>query len=387
MKILVITPKIPWPASGADEQDRVEGIRLMQELGHEVMVIAKVADFQKGRSDEMSTALSIPVVSVPYTKGGFAWRRFSDLRWLDGAAYEYTDPAIRRAVDDALASFKPDVVWIDASFSWPLIALFKKRGIRTIVRSLQIESTHVLVDEGYRIPNLIRAIGKHLGEMTLARSADAIVAINKNEEAAYRRMGARVTTTMALRSLPAILEDAPIEYRDTVPLHVLFSGSTFSVAHNRVGVMKVIRQIAPALEAAAPGMFMIHITGGKLPADITASLPANVRYEGYVADYTAFMKGMDIAITPDLGRVGMHQKLYEPVARGVPTVTEPWALAGFPLESGVLLARTSREFVTQLVSLRDVSVRRTLGERGRTIALRLFSRECMRAELAAILAS
>jgi hypothetical protein len=387
MKVLVITPKLPWPASGADEADRLEGIKMFKELGHEVSVIAKVASYQGGKAEAMSRSLGVPVVGVPYTKGGFSWRRFTDLRWLDGAAFEYTEPGIRRAIEETITDFKPDVAWLDASFSWPLLSILKKRGIRTIVRSLQIESTHVLVDEGYGILNLVRAFGKELGERTMARTTDVVVAINKNEAEQYRKRGARKVFTIPLRSLSALLEDAPIAYREQRPLHVLFSGSTFSVAHNRTGAMLVLRDIAPALERAAPGAFVIHVTGAKLPPKIVATLPPNVRYEGYIEDYGAFMKTMDIAITPSLGRVGMHQKLYEPLCRGIPTVTVPWALAGYPFKDAVLMAVRPEEFVSQLLTLRDTNVREKLGRRARTLALEHFSHRRILDDLVQCLAS
>jgi hypothetical protein len=373
MRILVITPKIPWPAHGADEADRLEGIRMLQALGHEVRVITKIASYQTGKADEMAHALGVPVVSVPYTKGGFSFKRLTDLAWLDGAAFEYTEPVIRKAVEDAITTFKPDLAWIDASFSWPLIPIFKVHSIRTIVRSLQIESTHILVDEGRTPLNYLRAFGKGIGERRMARTADQVVAINKNEAERYTQMGATRVTTIPLRSLPLVLDQSPIEYRDTKPLHILFSGSTFSVAHNREGAMTVFRDIAPALEKAAPGAFIIHVTGAKLPPDIIATLSPNVKYEGYVSDYNVFMRGMDIAITPQLGRVGMHQKLYEPLCRGIPTVTVPWALAGYPFEDAVLSATTARGFVSHILAFRDTQARETIGRRARALAEQHFS--------------
>lgn len=371
MKILVVTPKVPWPASGADEQDRLEGIRFFIRGGHEVRVIAKVASYQEGKAEEMAASLGVSVTAVPYSRGARSFARLTDLRWLDGAAFEYTEPVIHATLESLLTTWKPDLVWLDASFSWPLISLIKRHGVRVVVRSLQIESAHVLVDEGYSIPNFIRFIGKESGERTLARMADAVVAINHHEADRYRSYGAKTVVTVPLRSLSSILTEPPIEYRDRVPLHILFSGSTFSVAHNRAGLISVVRDVAPALEATAPGAFVIHITGGKLPPGLT--IPPSVRVEGYVSDYGRFVRDMDIAITPGLGRVGMHQKLYDPIARGIPTVTVPWALAGYPFEDAVLMARAASDFVRQILMFRDLTLRERLGRTGRAKAEALFS--------------
>ena len=387
-KILVITSKLPYPATGADEQDRFEGIRLLKELGCEVSVIAKIAHYQKAEDAQtMEHLLSIPVKTISYKNFGFPLSRFADLKNFDGAAFEYTDPELMVAVENTIAQFEPDLVWLDGSFMWALIPLVKKHRLPVIVRSLQIESTHVFADEGWSIPNMFRAFVKDLGERYMAQHADAVVAINRNEEELYRKMGAKKVVTIPLRQLPSVLEDGGIEYRDSRPLHVLFTASTFSVTHNRIGAEKVYKKVAPLLEQAAPNEFVIHMTGAKLPEEDIRELPKNVRYEGRVADFSAFMKTMDIAITEALGIVGMHGKLFDPVSRGIPTVTQEYALAGFPFKGGehLLFAETSEEMVKALLSLRDKSAREKTGKAGRKLAEESFSRTTVQNSLAAAL--
>ena len=45
-KILIITPKFPLPTTGACEQERLAGFLQLQRLGYDVMIIAKVFDWQ-----------------------------------------------------------------------------------------------------------------------------------------------------------------------------------------------------------------------------------------------------------------------------------------------------------------------------------------------------
>lgn len=379
-RVLVVTSKLPYPATGADEQDRFEGIRLLKEIGCELSVIAKTFAHQKEDDRKaMESALGVTLQTVPYGFGEFSFERFFDWKLLDGAAYEFADPRMVEALEREIDSFKPDVVWLDGSFIWPLIPTVRARKLKVVVRSLQIESTHVFADEGFSIPNLIRAFVKDLGEHYMARNADVVVAINKIEEMLYRKMGARKTVTIPLRQMPKLLEEGGVEYRDTRPLHVLFTASTFSVTHNRVGAEKVFRDIAPKLEKEAPGEFVIHVTGAKLPEADIARLPKNVRYEGYIPDFSAFMKTMDIAITQSLGVVGMHGKLFAPVAYGIPTITQSFALAGFPFKGGehLLSGETPEEVVEELLVLRDKTVREKVGTAGRALSEQLFSRAAL----------
>lgn len=377
-KILVVTSKLPFPATGADEQDRFEGLRLLKEAGFSISVIAKTAKYQKQEDAvALGNILQSSMQNVPYGYRGFSLHKLLDWKLLDGAAFEYADPALVQVVTREMDTFKPDVLWLDGSFIWPLIPLARAHKLPVIVRSLQIESTHVFADEGFSIPNMVRAFVKDLGERYMARNADVVVAINKNEEALYRNMGAKKAVTMPLRQLPVILDKEGIEYREGKPLHVLFTASTFSVTHNRVGAEKVFRDIAPELERRAAGEFVIHVTGAKLPEEDIKALPKNVRYEGYIPDFDSFMKTMDIAITQSLGVVGMHGKLFAPVAQGIPTVTQGFALAGFPFNDGehLLFADTPSEVVEKLISLRDKTVRQKIGDAGKRLSQELFSRE------------
>jgi glycosyltransferase involved in cell wall biosynthesis len=388
MKILVVTPRMPFPAPGADEQDRLEGIRLFIELGHTVSVITKTAQYQtEEERNEFSKYINARVRSVPYRGRTLSLKRLVDPRFIDGAAFEYEDPTLQKVFNEEIKSFRPDVVWLDASFSWPLIKRAHAQKVRVIVRSLQIESQHILDDEGQSLGNYVRYWAKSMGERVAAREADALVAINKNEEVKYRDMGARKTITIPLRNLPSILELPPVTYKDVRPLRVLFSGSTFSVQHNRDGALHVLTEIAPELERRAPREFMIYVTGKKLPSEIQKKLPSNVVYEGYVKDYSAFLGTMDIAITSHLGTVGMHGKLFEPVCRGIPTITAPYALAGFPFVGGehLLFGTSTGEVVDRLLELRDLNFRSRIGSAGRKWATELFSREQVLSQLKEVL--
>lgn len=388
MRILIVTPRMPFPAPGADEQDRLEGIRLLIELGHTVSVITKVAHYQtEAERVTFSNYINAQVRTVPYRRRTFSLGRLLNPRFIDGAAFEYEDSRLQTVFDEEVVSFKPDLVWLDASFSWPLIQRAHSHKLRVVVRSLQIESQHILDDEGRTLGNYVRFWAKGMGERVAAQEADTIVAINKNEEAMYRGMGAQKAFTIPLRNLPAILEESPIEYRSVRPLKILFSGSTFSVQHNRDGARHVLSEIAPELERRAPHEFTIHVTGKKLPEEIQRELPSNVVYEGYIKDYSTFLETMDIAITTHLGTVGMHGKLFEPVCRGIPTITASYALAGFPFIDGehVLFGVSTQEIVEHLLQLRDRELRARVGTAGRALATELFSRKRILSELSMIL--
>ncbi|MBU6310843.1 glycosyltransferase [Patescibacteria group bacterium] len=377
MKILVVTSKLPYPPTGADEQDRYHGVRILQGLGHSVTILAKRAAYQSDADIlAMSSTLHAPVRVSPYSSNTWTLHRLADLRWLDGASFEYGRLGTVSDFRAAITEVKPEIIWADGSYAWPLIQVAHAYQIPIIVRSLQIESAHLFVDHGVTFGTLARAVGKHLGEYTLARNADCVVALNHEEEQLYRTMGADTTITIPLRNLPAVVEEAPVSYGVTDRIRVLFGGSTFTVQHNLEGALRILMRVAPEIECQAPGTFTFHITGAKFPDEVRARLPANVIYEGYRNDYSEFVRSMDIALATSLGSVGMHGKLFEPLARGIPTIGESKALGGYPFVDGetIILAETPDQIIDALLRFRDVRVRARIGSAARALSEKLFSR-------------
>ena len=153
-KILVVTPKFPYPSYGACEADRAAGIELLLKLGFEVCVITKVY-IEEYKDEVYITAKKLGITIIPITYKYLHCRSLSDkilhgIRrcvkpwYLDGAAYEYSDPEIQEKMCQVLDSFKPDVVWFDYTYLWPLYHHVKKRKIPIVTRSENFEPFHFL---------------------------------------------------------------------------------------------------------------------------------------------------------------------------------------------------------------------------------------------------
>ena len=106
-------------------------------------------------------------------------------------------------------------------------------------------------------------------------------------------------------------------------------------------------------------------------------MPKEVMYEGFVPHVVAFWSGMDIAIAPSLFGAGMQQKVFEPIALGIPTITSRHGLATYPFECGkeVICAETKDEVVRAITHL--ISHKSSLfeiGAAGKEKSKQLFSR-------------
>ena len=99
-KIIIITPKFPWPNTGACEQERFQGIKDLVRYGYQVTVISKVKKYQnKVNIYNLAKEIGIKLFLVDYIEQQKSIVKkiliilkifFSFLYW-DGATFEYTD--------------------------------------------------------------------------------------------------------------------------------------------------------------------------------------------------------------------------------------------------------------------------------------------------------
>lgn len=371
-KILVITPRFPYPEAGADEQDRAGGIRQLVRLGFEVRVIAKYFDWQPAvEIKKRWRAIGVDVVLVPYQKR----KRLSLV--FDGAAAEYADPAMRRSVQTALKEFKPDLAWFDYTYLWPLYRLVKRCGLPIAVRSINVESRHFLEEDGQSFLNYLKFVPKYLTEEKTARGADVLFSITPVEQAVYKRLGARQAVNLPLRGLASALgTHAP---RETAEYNVFFSGSTYSVPHNRQALQFILKDVAPAMLKTHGTGFRFHVTGAKFPEEFKKYLSENVSYEGFVENFDEFLQTMDIALSPSLAGAGMQQKIFEPLARGFPTITHARGLAGYDFvhNEDVLCVEFSSDVIAALEKCMSFDVRVHLSDNAKEKSRKYFSQEAV----------
>lgn len=389
-RILVITPRFPYPEAGACEQDRAESLRQLRRLGYAVRVVGKYFAWQdKNEIIAFWQKEEIDVTLVPYQyvnaakegkweMGNGKWLFVLTHPWyLDGSTLEFADDVMQETVRAVADEFKPDIAWFDYTYLWPLYRIFQKRKIPIVTRSINFEAQHYLDEDGRSIGHCIKSLPKFLTEYITGRKSDIVFAITPKEERQYKKFFARRAVTLPLRALYNKLgTHVP---RPTDQLQVFFSGSTYNVTHNYRALQMIIKDIAPRVEQQFGDRFIFHVTGAKFPDNLRQYVKGNVRYDGFVENMGHYLKNMDIALVPSLFGAGMQQKIFEPLARGFPTITHARGLAGYPFSPGndVLTAETTEEFVATLGRLRSLAERERLSKNAKKVSQELFNRERM----------
>lgn len=374
-KILLITPRSPFSKRGADEQDRTCGIEMLVAMGFDVEVIVKAFPSDLERIKETSERLRIKIIPVSYKSVRSFFKRIWNPLFWDGAAYEYCDKEIQDLSKTELESFKPDFIWFDYTYLWPLYKHARKRGIPIITRSINFEPIHFLQEDGISFVNLVKFGVKFLSELIIVRNSDLIFSITPKEEKIYRKLGARNLVNLPLRGLPQVLKNAR-EIKSNEITNVFFMGSTYNVHHNKKALEFLLGDIIPAVNLVAPGKFVFHILGAKVPKDMERYFRGNIIYEKYVEDLGTFLEEMDIAVVPSLLGAGMQQKIFEPLARGIPTIVSSRGIAGYPFkdEEHLLLADNKSDFIGALLALQDVNLRKKISANSLRLCNEIFTR-------------
>ncbi len=382
-RILLLTPWVPWPLTGACQQDRFSGMKQMQALGNDIRVIARIHDFQNKHDIEAAFRKeSIPLILVPHTKN--KWKLLlknlpaiiRNPGLLDGAALEYLDQHYLQTVKKAITEFRPDVIWMEYCTHWPLLRILKPFGIPMIVKSSLNEPRNCIDEHGGSLVARIKALPKYIGERTVAAESDLVLAITPDEEKWYRSLGGKNVAVLPLRGLSKCFARKIHTPKDV--LDVVFLSSNYNMGHNRDAFLFLLKNILPEVRLKLPGKIRFHLTGSKFREQWKPFLADDLRYTGFIPDLGAFLATMDAALCPWITGQGMQQKVFEPLCRSLPLLTTK--TGGYPFIDGkeVLLCKTPQDYVEGLRKLLDPAVRNAIAESAYDKAHLLFSEEAVK---------
>lgn len=384
-KILVVTPRFPFDLNGACEQDRAHGVKILKNLGYDVHVVTLAFEKHLDQVAKAEQEYGITITPILFTK--FRYTKLQKIKTLllrlpnpfawDGAAYEFRDTEIQNTVMSITEDWKPDLMWFDYTFLWPLYHIPKKLDLPIITRSINYEPLHFYGGSKKTIVDWIKFQIKKIGEHRAVRESDAVFSITPKEKFTYESLVDKGVTALPLRRLGVFIGKNQ-EVKDKEVLDIFFMGSSYNITHMRQALELILFKVQPLLQKTFPGKFRLNIIGGKFPEEYREKLSENTVVHGYVPDLDAFLADMDIAISPSLSGQGMQQKVFEPIVRGIPTITTDRALVGYPFYDRVHLRLASggpEQYVKILGELYDTDTREQLSNNAVTLAKQLFTEE------------
>lgn len=387
MRVLMITPRIPWPKDSGWSVAVNATLDALVRGGAAVDLFAIDTSRHPGDitglETRCGTVLAFALDTQIRRTQGIARTVFptrTDRFGIDGRApywvSRFASMEVGERMADAASAFGPyDCVVIEYLFALPvglrvadrLQQEFGRRP-RVVLRAHNVESVlqQRLADElGLASPERwIRAITAKQTtrwERAALDAVDAVACITDADRDLFHAMGVRAELRTILPGIPTV---PPAE--TVMEPRVGFIG-LLDYAVNLASLEWFLERIWPLVRIEVPNAtFHIAGHGGSVPERWAQT--AGVEFHGRVADATTFEQSNRVMVVPTLAASGLRIKLLEAMAAGVPVVTTTAGAEGTPITSGeqAFVANDAADFARACVTLlTDSALAASVAERGR----------------------
>jgi len=365
MRILILTPRLPWPPT---DGGRVAMARLAESLaaaGADVEVLSLNPRKHRG-----VPAGPLPIRAVDVDTS----RRISPLlRATPFIVARFESRAFRVALRATIERFRPDVVQIESPFLLPYANDIS--GPRKVLRSLNVEfriwEGLARIERSAMRRFALRRVAASLRryELRAMRSLDAVVPISDADAGDFRALG--VTAPMHVVPCGVALGDA-------APGELWRAGfiGSLDFLPNQDAVRWIVDELWPRVLRLAPEA-RLTIAGSNPPEWLRAR---DVDLRADVADAAAFVREQSVILAPLFAGGGMRIKVLEAMALGKAIVATTIGAGGIDVEDGrdIVIADDVESFAAAVANLlRDRYAAARLGEAARAKVAARYDNEVL----------
>jgi glycosyltransferase involved in cell wall biosynthesis len=352
MRILLLTPRLPWPPI---DGGRIAMSRLAQGLvsgGADIEIVSLNPRKHRGVVAQMP----VPIEVIDIETSRLIAPALDALgRGIPFIVSRFISSGFRKALIATLQRFQPDIVQIESPFLIPYIdAIRTKSSARVALRSLNVEFRiweGLARNERNSLRRLaFRRVASSLRkyEVKHLNTPDALIPISQADADDFRDLG----STRPIHVVPCGVErnDRPLVAPE--PGSVGFIGS-LDFRPNQEAVRWIIDELWPRVSEQAPRA-RLSIAGSGAPVWLTSIAGGqNIDFLGDVSDAQAFVERMSIMIAPLFSGGGMRIKVLEAMALAKPVVATTLGAGGIVVENGrdILIADDADPFAGDVVRL------------------------------------
>jgi glycosyltransferase involved in cell wall biosynthesis len=361
---------MPYPAIGGDRSRTFHFIRALAQAGHEIHLLTfDTTTGEPSVAPELRCHLkSCRVIALPTALSALqAFLALAGRRPMQVAYYD--SPRMSKALDEALARIRPDVVYTHLFRMAP----YSLEAMPGHPAAWVLDLTDVISSEIRR-------------SLPYRRGPDRwLYAVEGERIARYEKLVAPrfdrcwVICEAEARTLNSMVPGARIE---VVPIGVegnvkalagerqeatvLFFGYQ-KIAHNRDAARFLAREILPRVRRTVPGA-VLEIAGQGSASLGGWSRGPGIRNVGFIPNPDDAFARATVFVAPLRFGAGVQTKVLQALDAGVPVVTTPLVREGLaPLPGDVLrVGATAEEIAAHVIELiRDPREATAMGERGR----------------------
>lgn len=356
MRILLLTPRLPWPPI---DGGRIAMARLAEGLAHagaEVEILSLNPRKHRAAVNEAPVPLPVSVGAIDIDTSRLIVPMFralsGDIPFIVG---RFVSRTFRDALRAMLQRFRPDIVQIESPFLLPYVETVRwESDARVVLRSLNVEFR---IWEGLarneRNPLRRLALGRVASslrkyEVRHLNTPDAIVPISTADAEDFRRLGC----TRPIHVVPCGITLTELSDYAPETNRVGFIGM-LDFRPNQDAVEWIVDELWPRVTEQVPEA-QLSIAGSGAPRWLRRRAQTqNVEFLGDVDDAQAFLRRMSIVIAPLFAGGGMRIKVLEAMALARPVVATTLGAGGIDFEHGrdIVIADDVTAFADAVVRL------------------------------------
>jgi len=358
MRILILTPRLPWPPI---DGGRIAMARLAEGLVHGGADVEILSLNPRKHRAAATASMPLQAIDIDTRIPSFSMR----IPFIVG---RFVSSEFQNALRTTLGRFKPDVVQIESPFLLPYVDTVRNESdARIVLRSLNVEFR---IWEGLaRIERnpfrriALRSIAASLRKYEVRHldTTDAIVPISEDDADDFRRLGC--TRPMHVAPCGVTVPDAT--GGTPIPKSVGFIGS-LDFRPNQEAVEWIAGELWPRVVERVPDA-RLSIAGSSAPKWLRRRM-TNIDFRGRVDDATAFMNSTSVMIAPLFAGGGMRIKVLEAMALAKPIVATTLGAGGLHVEHGrdILISDDAASFADAVaLLLRDPQTAARIGNAAR----------------------
>jgi glycosyltransferase involved in cell wall biosynthesis len=380
MRILMLSPYIPWPLHGGG---RIRIYYLLKEMarhGHEIVLLAGSPDPGTSIDPAISSLLEeVRLFWVPQTGGLSAYFR-SLLSKAPYPASQFAPAQLRESWNALVHSQDFDLIWVNFTIMGGILATDPRKDAVVVLE--EHESQELVWRDfiqhgsaGQRVFACLNLLKLRRFENRVLSHVDAVFSVSDPEADLMRQ---RVPAGVEVLTVP---NGADTDYYQPIPLAkrdpntILLSGN-MSVKRNIDAVFWFVDGVFPAIRSTLPEAQLL-IVGADPAAEIRAlAQRPGIKVSGTVADMRDYHARSRVTVAPYRFGAGTKLKVVEAMACGTPLVSTSIGCHGLDVCSGehLLIADAKIEFADSVIGLmRDEQLAESLASAARNLAEAKYS--------------
>lgn len=358
MKILFITPKIPYPPVDGHTKSMWGVIKYLSLRGHHIDIIAykQNSDLEKLR-EEVNRFAKLHVLDVN-TNNSVRLAINNLFSSVPYNMYKYERSELKIFIKAYLKEENPDIVQVvNSHMGWVVDFIRKYSKAPVVLREENFELT--IMERYYQTQsNLLLKAYAYLQyrkmksyEPSLCAKFDRSVMMSKEDEARLLQLNPKVKTTV----IPIGVDTELLNYEKNI-------NENYNIAHigglnwypNLDGINWFLEKVFPIVLESFPTA-KLFLYGGGSTDNLFKSIKQseNIIVKGFVEDIWRELKDKTVSIIPLRIGGGIRVKILELLATGNVIVSTSLGMEGLELHDGkqILIADSPQEFAEKIINL------------------------------------